>query len=484
MKFDNIYKYYLEITTEFFSSKQQSEIKAKSQYFTPLDEVDKMLEDVKIEKKDLIKILDPACGNGILVLKILEKIFLKYNPKEILIDVYDLDNEVLKNFKKIIEKIQIKGTKLTITYFNEDFLVSTNCKKYDYIITNPPYKKINMEKAPINLKKYLNGQPNLYYLFIANSLEKLEKNGNFIIISPKNYLSGLYTVNLRKYILSNFSIEKIHIFDERRTIFKDVIQEICIVNITNRKNDNIKISYNGSDSFMCKKNEIVLDNDSQIIITPRNELDLELFNKFKQFTFGTIGKEIFFKPGKVVQFRVFEREKNLIPSEYFERLNGVPLLLYRHINKGYFSYERVTNGKKEKPITILDQGKQNSIFIKNSNYLLVKKNVDKGCDYLLKMVPYLKELTAPKLGIDNGLGYFTNKDDSLTKIEVLGIYCILMSQQFENYYFMMNSNHAINVYELKNMYFPSLEIIRKIGKKIENKKLTLALSTRIMEEYL
>ncbi len=469
MNFNKIYDLYLESIKSFFSSKKQATIKEKSQYFTPFNEADKLLEGFNITQKDTIKILDPSCGGGILILKTLDKISKIDGIKFIEIDCYDIDPEAIKLSKTILEKVNLKGKRINFNFYCKSFLEEKISQRYDYILMNPPYKKINMKEAPEDLKKYLNGQPNLYYLFIAKSLELLEKKGNLAIISPKSYLSGKYTEKLRKFIISGYSFDWIHTFDDRRTIFKDVIQEVCIVNISKKKQGKLRISNNGYAPFTVTLEDVKVPNQSNIIITPRNLGELALLKKYRsKYELEVFGKELFLKPGKVVQFRVKNGENTLKTTEFTFEKKGVPLLIYRHINQGIFDYGPKSYGDKEKAITLIDVGIQESIYVKNSNYILLKKNVDKGEGKLIKAVPYYKEyLDTEKLGIDNGLAYITNETDSLTKDEIKKIYDVITSEEFEIYYHMFNSNHAINVYELENMWFPTF---RSISKSIKIQK--------------
>ena len=223
--FEEVLKKYKNMSQEFLSKKNKTDRKAYSQYFTPLNEVDKMLENIEIDRdKKRIRILDPACGCGILALKLLEIIIKKYSPEEITIDCYDIDLEVLSVSREIFKELNISSVVINYNFYNKDFLEEDNIKKYDYIITNPPYKKIRKEDVLPKFYQYLNGQPNLYTIFLVNSLQKLKEDGLFIMISPKNYLSGVYSKNIREYILNHFSIDRIHTFDEIRKIFEGELQ--------------------------------------------------------------------------------------------------------------------------------------------------------------------------------------------------------------------------------------------------------------------
>ncbi|MGN2338998.1 Eco57I restriction-modification methylase domain-containing protein [Clostridium cagae] len=483
--FSEVYNIYSELTNEFFQGKEIEEIKSKSQYFTPILEAEKLIADLEIKKIKTVKILDPSCGNGVLLFKVLEKIFSYYQPESLIIDVYDIDINLLNNVKKIIESIDFTATKLTIRYFNIDFLESDDNTKYDYIIMNPPYKKINVENVPEDFKAFLYGQPNLYHLFIIKALDMLMLNGTLCVLSPKNYLSGRYTEKLRQYIISNFSITKIHTFNDRRTVFgNNITQEICIVHIKKSNKENVIISYNNDSKFIVKINEIVLENDTKIIYTPRSIEDYRLIKRFEKFPIKSIGKDILMKVGKVVQFRIKGKEFNLRNKEFFHFENGIPLIVYRHINGKSINYKALIDKPKNNAITLLDDKSNTSILIKNSNYVLIRKNIDKKYDKLIHSVGYFKELKSEMIALDNGIAYLTNSNDSLTEDEVLGLQCILMSKQFDDYYRMINSSHTLNVYELENIHFPDLEMIRLIGHNMIMNSLTIEQATEIFEEYL
>lgn len=479
------YNIYSELTNAFFEGKKTEEIKSKSQYFTPVLEAEKLIDDLKIRKIKTVKILDPACGNGILILKLLEKIFSCYYPENLIIDVYDIDEKLLKNIRCVIESINFTKTKLSIRYFNRDFLKSNDNNKYDYIIMNPPYKKINVKDVPEDFKEFLYGQPNLYHLFIIKALSMLMIDGTLCILSPKNYLSGRYTEKLRQYIISDFSITKIHTFSDRTTIFgNNITQEVCIVHIRKSKEENLIISYNNEPKFVVKSNEIILKNNTKIILTPRNKDDYMLIKKFEKFPINEIGKYILMKVGKVVQFRVKGKEFNLKEKEYFHYKKGIPLIVYRHINGNCIDYKTLPSKHKNNAVTLLDDKSNTSFLIRNSNYVMIRKNIDKKYDKLIHSIGYFEELKTKSIAIDNGIAYLTNKDDSLTETEVLGLQCIFMSKQFDDYYRMINSSHTLNVYELENMSFPNIEIIRSIGKKLTRNSLTTESATEIFEKYL
>lgn len=483
MKFEELYVKYNYFIDDFFKEKTKNEIKEKSQYFTPLNVIDKMLINIEISNKSKIKILDPACGCGILLIKLVEKILSKYPFQVIEIDAYDIDEKALNITKQLFDCLKLKN--VTLNLWHENFLLSFSSNRYDYIIANPPYKKTNINLLPISLLKFVNGQPNLYHLFIGKSLELLEKKGIFIVISPKNYLAGKYTENLRKFILKNFSIVKIHTFNERSKIFENkIVQEVCILHIVNKKIQKVNVSYNNNENMEIDIKDLILDNKKNIIITPRNYEDIKILKSFSISFEKTIGIEFFLKIGKTVQFRVKDFEKSLIENEYFNYKKGIPLIVYRHINTGFFNYRKINEKNKNRAITILDNIYNKSFMLENANYIFLKKNIDKNDDKLVFPVLYLKDLKTEKISIDNNVAYFTNATNTLSTKEAIGIFCILNSVQFDMYYRMINSSHTINIYELECMHFPSVKVIQEIGERCLNKKLTVDFCSNIIKKYL
>lgn len=481
--FKKIYDMYDKLTEKFFEEKKIEEIKEKSQYFTPISEAKKLIDDLEINRKKIIKILDPSCGNGILLLKLLEKIFSSYKPECIFIDVYDIDDTLLRNVKFMIDNFKETNIKINIRYLNKDFLQCSYERKYDYIVMNPPFKKVKMVDVPNDMVKTLCGQPNLYHLFITRALNLLDNEGTLCVISPKNYLSGKYTEYLRNYIINEFSITRINTFNDRKHIFKDnITQEICMLHIKKSKSETIIVSYNDYTKFKVKKENIISTNN--IIFTPRNTSDCNLMKAFSRFPIGIIGNDILMKVGKVVQFRVKEKEHNLVSEEFFKYNKGVPLIVYRHISGESINYRRLTEKLKNNSITLIDDGLNKSLLIKNSNYVLIRKNIDKTYDKLIHPIIYSSDFNSENIAIDNGIVYFTNIDDSLTEEEVRGLYCILKSRQFDDYYRMINSTHTINVYELENMNFPSIDIIREIGSQIKKNNISTIEATEIFQRYL
>ncbi len=104
-------------------------------------------------------------------------------------------------------------------------------KKYDLIISNPPYFKISKsDERAIIAKSIVHGQPNIYSIFLMTSAKLLTKNGEMIYIIPRSFASGPYFRLFREQFFKEILLKNIHIFNSRRKAFKrdKVLQENII----------------------------------------------------------------------------------------------------------------------------------------------------------------------------------------------------------------------------------------------------------------
>jgi tRNA1(Val) A37 N6-methylase TrmN6 len=197
----------------------------KCDIFTP-DKISKLMSS-KIHPSGTL--LEPSAGTGNL---------LKY------IDINSYDVDVYEIKQEHLEKIQHSS----INKHNEDFIKANINKKYDNIIMNPPYIKI--QNLTEEYKKYLKDKfdvlkinlADVYYAFIIKCLGLLNDDGIMISITPNSYLYNEPAINLRKYLFGNTLIKEIIDFKDNK-VFDNVSVYCCITIFT--KTDKEYLIYNG-----------------------------------------------------------------------------------------------------------------------------------------------------------------------------------------------------------------------------------------------
>ena len=171
-------------------------------------------------------LLEPSVGDGQLLK------FINTNNYEN-IDIYDIKLEYLN-------KIENKNN---INKYHEDFLTKEINKKYKNIILNPPYIKIQnlSEEYRKNIKqnwKLLNGNIDIYYVFLLKCIELLDDDGIMISITPNSYLYNKGSLKLRKYLIENKLIKEIIDYKSKQ-VFSEVKTYCCITIFSKENKENL-----------------------------------------------------------------------------------------------------------------------------------------------------------------------------------------------------------------------------------------------------
>jgi DNA (cytosine-5)-methyltransferase 1 len=205
-------------------------------FYTKPDIVDEIVGGLpNFSTKKKLKILEPSVGSGCFIFKIIEK-YSKSHKLEI--DACDINSDALSVLTELIKALDIKKT-VKINLFHEDFLLKKFSSKYDLVIGNPPFGKI--ESAKKSLNRYLiqarnKDTKNIYVYFLEKSIDL----GEYVsLIVPKSIL-GPPELNLTREELERYSFERIIDFGEKG--FSGVLIETVSLNfltVNPTKNTNV-----------------------------------------------------------------------------------------------------------------------------------------------------------------------------------------------------------------------------------------------------
>lgn len=149
-----------------------SKIKTQGAVFTPKWLVDDMLSSIpRSFLVQPIRWLEPSAGSGNFVTGI-QALISNQNLRNQTIDVYEIDPEFCRLFEE----------RTTLPIKCEDFLTARIEDKYDIIIGNPPYQKINKKNG-----KARGGRSQLYLEFVDKCLTLLKPRGLLIFVHPPNW---------------------------------------------------------------------------------------------------------------------------------------------------------------------------------------------------------------------------------------------------------------------------------------------------------
>jgi type I restriction-modification system DNA methylase subunit len=180
---------------------------------------DKLISHLEMSESQRISILDPACGEGELLLSIANKV-KTLGINQFQIRGYDTNTEYLDVAKSNLS--DIKG--ITVNFLKQDFLESEGAiveksdlfhqtkgsELADIIIANPPYVRtqiLGTKKAQELAKRFnLTGRVDLYYPFLIAMTNVLIEGGLIGVITSNRYLFTKSGESIRKFLLDNYDI--------------------------------------------------------------------------------------------------------------------------------------------------------------------------------------------------------------------------------------------------------------------------------------
>jgi adenine-specific DNA-methyltransferase len=172
-----------------------------------------------------LSILEPSCGEGA---------FLEHlsKNKNYIIDANDINTTFISTCKKAYKNV---------IYTNTDFIGFENNKKYDIVIGNPPYIRIqNLSEDNRNIIKnefdLLTGNIDIFMYFIMKSLSLLNDTGKLIFIIPNSFLYTKSCSKLKDYLFSSNLVEYLIDFKDKK-IFNGISTYTCIL-VLNKSNTN------------------------------------------------------------------------------------------------------------------------------------------------------------------------------------------------------------------------------------------------------
>ncbi|PFA69844.1 SAM-dependent methyltransferase [Bacillus sp. AFS015802] len=463
---------------------QERNKQLNEQYFTPMGIAYFMASMFKPVKKREINFLDAGAGVGNLTAAFIAYVCSwEVKPQKIKVILYEIDNTIIDelraNMEISSEMCHEHRIQLEIVLKNEDFISYTideiHEKKetlYDYIILNPPYKKLNTNTKEKRLLSSIKIEvPNYYAAFVSLSLRLLKSKGQLVCITPRSFCNGQYFKSFRSDLLEKIKFEWIHLFDSRKDIFYDnVLQETIIMYLTKNAqtiNHNITITESVNVEFseirkIKKKFEnVVFPNDKEKIIRLNKEDDLGLVEKMHSLPCTLENLGITVSTGPVVDFR---EKAGLLRFESTQF--SIPLIYPEHFFNGFIKWPIIS---KKPGYLIQDKSNFNNLRPPGI-YVLVKRVSSKEEKKRIIAAVYDSQYIGKfKVAFDNKVNYFhTGKKGLLSRNKAKGLTLYLNSSLVDFYFRTFSGSTQVNVSDLKTLKYPSLEMLERLGTYYEN----------------
>lgn len=478
----------LENTNRFVSSVSKDKRKKYGQFFTNVTTAKFMasLFDLDLSRPN-IDILDAGAGTGILSAAVVQRLISNGYRGHIHITCYETDSLVLplleKNMSVIAERAKVsytikKENYITSQTFCVNSLFGNTGSIYDYVIGNPPYLKIPKDAQEAKaMPGVCHGAPNLYFLFWAMGIYNLKQGQELVYIVPRSWTSGAYFKKFREYLFDNCVITDIHLFDSRDKVFdgEAVLQETIIVKVkkTRKQTESINITTSSTSefsdirTFKTSYDTVVAKNQYVYLVT--NEEDARVLNAINSFhkTLLEIGLKM--QTGIIVDFRTREVLRDKMED------GAYPLLYSQHIKGGQVVWPSGKEGE------VIKTGKSGYLQ-KNSDYLLVKRFTSKEEKRRLQCGIYLKQ-KYPQfeyISTQNKVNFIKCDSPCIT----YGLFVLLNSTLYDNYYRIMNGSTQVNSTEINQIPIPDRAIIEKMGRELMPKELSVENCNWILNKWI
>lgn len=486
-----------EETLKYLEGMPKSKRKEIGQFFTSVETARYMASMFSAPIKSELSVLDAGAGSGILTAAVVERLQNEPTVKHIHITCYETNENVLPMLKGNLNYLK-ESSQVPIDYeikeenyitsqsddFNSTVFANPNPVKYDWIIGNPPYKKIAKDAIEAtSMPTVCYGAPNLYFLFTAMGLFNLDTEGEQVYIIPRSWTSGVYFKSFRDYLLSIGSLKHIHLFISRDKVFEkeSVLQETIIIKIDKLGvKDRIKMTSSNSNSDFENITTIEVPYDNVVfgsekyvyLVTSLKEL--QVLNTMKKWKDTLPSLRLKMRTGLTVDFRSREYLRNG-PDD-----NVVPLFYSQHIKNGRVEfpiqkeYEYITTEKS-------------GLIQKNKNYLLVKRFTAKEekrrlqCGiYLSSDLPNYKEIST-----QNKVNFIEGLTEEMSVELVYGLYVLFNSTIYDLYYRILNGSTQVNSTEINAMPVPSLKDIIELGTALlKENDLSVETCDKVLEELI
>lgn len=484
---------YAEKFADLYSEQYSQEVrKYRGQFFTPRQVSQHMAGLFDIKEKQNIRLLDPGAGTGILTASFCERLLSIEGQTHLTIDAYENDHSLLPLLNNVLDLCQKmlmkKGHKVDYNIYEQDFILhnqeifsklrlfpsSRENICYDYIISNPPYYKINKDSphAAVMLK-LISGHPNIYALFMAMAATMLKDQGQMVFITPRSFCSGLYYKKFRKWFLNKVAIELIHIFESRRVVFHkdEVLQENIILKARaateGKIADKVKVTVcndinytdmrclevESSDVFFFKNGDVFI----RIPTSPVEIAIQQIVDKWPNTLHG-LGLEI--STGPVVAFR---RKKYLL-ADLRNPGKEAPLLWMHNMQKRRVDWPFRKNSK---PTAIRVCPETRALLLPVRNYVLLKRFSSKEQKRRLYASVLIKsEFPYDVIGLENHINYIHRPKGTLNEYEVTGIAALLNTAFIDKFFRTLNGNTQVNAMDIRSLPLPGMREIIKIGERV------------------
>ena len=368
--FDEINEYCLSINTREYG-----------EYYSNENLINILLDNLQSTISVETKVIDPSSGTGFFlyhyVLRLLQQnpsqedlMTLKRNlfgydifPFPIIISKIIIGKLLEENCLESISLFEFPNIKLKNT-LQSLTCISNDTTKFDLIIGNPPYFRIDPHEENNICKCVSFGHNYIHNLFLHWSIQHLNQGGELGLILPQSILSGFYYQKMRHEIMEKMSIDLIVTNKEHEKSFS--VQQDIMLFIATKKHQLNTYSIGVSNKKLSKISRYavsskIFNNSLEVIPLFKNKSE---YDNFKSLSMNPIVKHL-------SNFKIntgnFVWNQNKSSCFYEKMADSIPLINGPNINLNGIDLNNKRNNTY--PYCIPN----NSKFIRNETLIVYRR---------------------------------------------------------------------------------------------------------------
>lgn len=451
---------------------------ALGQFFTPARAAGLIASMPRLPESGEMRLLDPGAGSGMLSAALVDRILTERPDLSVHVVAVECDHLAVPYLRKTLEACSLAGNgRVTFELIEGDFIMmSTGLESnprlvgYDLVIQNPPYAKLGASATHrIAVRKAGVDAPNLYAAFLALGASALRLGGQLVAITPRSFCNGPYFGEFRSYLLDHITLDRVHIFESRSTVFADtgVLQENVIFSGTRGGiQDDVIISVsNGHEDDANQRSvayrDVVHPNDlHRFIRIAANENDIETAEVMLALpcTLKELGIEV--STGRVVDFR--SRSALLMgptPAAH-------PLIYPGNLRGSGFEWPRPDIRKAQWFAPV--EAKDKELLLPEGWYCVVKRFSAKEERRRIVASAWSPCKVPGPVAFENHLNVFHARGKGLDEETARGLTVWMNSTLVDRFFRTFSGHTQVNATDLRSMHFPTRDALRWLGQNKES----------------
>lgn len=448
------------------------------QFFTPERAATLIAGLPRLPEEGRFRVLDPGAGSGSLATALTARVLQERLGLELEIVAVECDPEVGRYLQATLtdlaETAGLAGVKTTTEMVLGDYVelsTSLMAKSYalnspfDLVIMNPPYRKLGLNS--VHRRALLNEGvecPNLYAAFLALGVVALNPGGQLVAITPRSFANGPYFRQFRRFMLDRLSLDRLHIFESRSTVFSDtgVLQENIVFSGT-RQGSNGEVILSVSRDHTDKPAErvvgygdVVRPGDKQYFIRIlADDSDTLIAETVAALPAALTDLNVQVSTGKVVDFRAHDNLRKL-PEP-----GGVPLVYPGNVRSGIVEWPREI--RKHQGFAARSDSERKKFLLPAGFYVVVKRFSAKEERRRVVAAVWDSGRNASAVAFENHLNIFHANGAGLDRDLAVGLSYWLNSSIIDTFFRTFSGHTQVNATDLRTLRFPPRDALKALG---------------------